>query len=78
MDYFIVAVLTLTAIYFHWWLYVRFKRWGDRDLALSMAGADAQKKAWMLERLAEAQAQKLKGAALQAWLERVAADYKPS
>ena len=37
MDYFIVAVLTLTAIYFHWWLYVRFKRWGDRDLALSMA-----------------------------------------
>ena len=78
MDYFIVAVLTLNAIYFHWWLYVRFKRWGDRDLALSMAGADAQKKAWMLERLAEAQAQKLKGAALQAWLERVAADYKPS
>ena len=78
MDYFIVAVLTLTAIYFHWWLFVRFKRWGDRDLALSMAGADTQKKAWMLERLAEAQAQKLKGAALQAWLERVAADYKPS
>ena len=78
MDYFIVAVLTLTAIYFHWWLFVRSKRWGDRDLALSMAGADTQKKAWMLERLAEAQAQKLKGAALQAWLERVAADYKPS
>lgn len=75
MDYFIIAVLTFTAIYFHWWLYVRFKRWGDRDLALSMAGEDTAKKAYMLEHLAQAQSQKLKGAQLQAWLERVAADY---
>ena len=76
MDYFIIAFLTFTAIYFHWWLYVRFKRWGDRDLALSMAGEDVAKKAYMLERLAEAQEQKLKGAKLQAWLERAAADYR--
>lgn len=76
MDYFIIAFLTFTAIYFHWWLYVRFKRWGDRDLALSMAGEDAAKKAYMLERLAEAQEQKLKGAKLQAWLEQAAANYR--
>lgn len=75
MDYFIIAVLTITAIYFHWWLYVRFKRWGDRDLALSMAGDDAAKKAFMLERLTQAQSQKLKGVELQDWLERAAASY---
>ena len=76
MDYFIIAVLTFTAIYFHWWLYVRFKRWGDRDLALSMAGTDTAKKAYMLEQLAQAQGKKLKGAELQACLERAAADYR--
>jgi hypothetical protein len=76
MDYFIIAVLTITAIYFHWWLYVRFKRWGDRDLALSMAGDDAAKKAFMLERLTQAQSQKLKGAELQSWLENAAAEYR--
>lgn len=75
MDYFIVAFLTFTAIYFHWWLYVRFKRWGDRDLALSMAGDDGAKKSYMLERLAQAHNQKLKGAALQAWLEKAASEY---
>jgi hypothetical protein len=75
MDYFIIAALTFAAIYFHWWLYVRFKRWGDRDLALSMAGDDADKKNYMLEQLALAQEQRLKGAELQARLERAAADY---
>jgi hypothetical protein len=76
VDYFIIAALTFAAIYFHWWLYVRFKRWGDRDLALSMAGTDAAKKTYMLEQLAQAQGKKLKGAELQAWLERAAADYR--
>lgn len=76
MDYFIITALTISAIYFHWWLYVRFKRWGDRDLALSMAGNEASKKNYMLECLAQAQKQKLKGAELQAWLERAAADYR--
>ena len=78
MDYLIIAFLTFTAIYFHWWLYVRFKRWGDRDLALSMAGQDPAKKAYMLERLAHAKSQKLNGAELQAWLERAAAQYPAS
>ena len=76
MDYVIIAFLTFTAIYFHWWLYVRFKRWGDRDLALSMADNDPAKRTYMLERLAQAQSQKLKGAALQDWLERAATEYR--
>lgn len=38
MDYFIIAVTTLAGLYFHGWLYVRIKRWMDRDLALSLAG----------------------------------------
>lgn len=75
MDYFIIAFLTFTAIYFHWWLFVRFKRWGDRDLALSMANNDPAKKAYMLEKLAEAQSQKIKGKQLQAWLEQAASNY---
>jgi hypothetical protein len=37
MDYFIVASISLAGLYFHWWLYVRIKRWMDRDLALSLA-----------------------------------------
>ncbi|MCP1443802.1 hypothetical protein J3D54_002934 [Pseudomonas sp. GGS8] len=44
MDYFIIVVTTIAGLYFHWWLYVRIKRWGDRDLALSLADKDPQKK----------------------------------
>jgi hypothetical protein len=76
MDYFIIAFLTFTAIYFHWWLFVRFKRWGDRDLALSMANNDPAKKTYMLEQLAKAQSQKIKGKQLQAWLEQAANNYQ--
>ena len=76
MDYFIIAFLTFTAIYFHWWLFVRFKRWGDRDLALSMANDDPGKEAYMLEQLAKAQSQKIKGKQLQAWLEQAASNYR--
>ncbi|SDI02604.1 hypothetical protein SAMN05216603_11946 [Pseudomonas benzenivorans] len=76
MDYFIIASLTLAGLYFHWWLYLRIKRWADRDLALSMARADAGKKDYMLRRLAEAQAAKVKRRDLHAWLERAAADYR--
>lgn len=76
LDYFIIASLTLAGLYFHWWLYVRIKRWADRDLALSLAGASAAKKDYMLQRLAEAQAGHVKRRDLQAWLERAAADYR--
>jgi hypothetical protein len=44
MDYFIIVVTTVAGLYFHWWLYVRIKRWMDRDLALSLAGKDEQRR----------------------------------
>ena len=45
MDYLIIFVAVASGLYFHWWLYVRIKRWTDRDLALSLAGSDAAKRA---------------------------------
>jgi hypothetical protein len=47
----------------------------DRDLALALAGKDEQKKAFMLEQLASAQAQKIKRRDLPQWLEAAAAGY---
>lgn len=44
MDYFIIVVTTVAGLYFHGWLYVRIKRWMDRDLALALAGKDERKK----------------------------------
>ncbi|HCS45305.1 MAG TPA: hypothetical protein DIW52_21165 [Pseudomonas sp.] len=75
MDYFIIVVTTVAGLYFHGWLYVRIKRWMDRDLALSLAGADEHKKAFMLHQLANAQAQKIKRRDLPQWLEAAAAGY---
>ncbi len=60
MDYLIIFITTATGLYFHGWLYVRIRRWMDRDLALSLAGKDEGKRAFMLERLADARAQKIK------------------
>ena len=76
MDYFIIAVTTLAGLYFHGWLYVRIKRWMDRDLALSLAGDDEHKRVFMLQRLDSARAQKVKRKELAAWLERAAAEYR--
>ena len=75
MDYLIIFVTTVAGLYFHWWLYVRIKRWMDRDLALSLAGKDEGKRAFMLERLEQAQAQKIKRRDLPKWLEAAAAGY---
>lgn len=75
MDYFIIVVTTVAGLYFHWWIYVRIKRWVDRDLALSMAGDDPQRRAYMLEQLEEAKAAGIKRKALQAWLEQAASRY---
>lgn len=47
MDYFIIFITTAAGLYFHGWLYVRIKRWMDRDLALSLAGNDPEKKVFM-------------------------------
>ncbi|WP_339411908.1 hypothetical protein [Pseudomonas sp. EA_35y_Pfl2_R5] len=75
MDYFIVAITSVAGLYFHWWLYVRIRRWMDRDLALSLAGDSVAKRSYMLARLAEAQAAGIKRSALPAWLEHAAAHY---
>ncbi|WP_460140099.1 hypothetical protein [Pseudomonas sp. S2_E01] len=75
MDYFIIVVTTVAGLYFHWWIYVRIKRWMDRDLALSLAGDDEHKKLFMLQQLANAQTQKIKRRDLPQWLEAAAADY---
>ncbi len=75
MDYFIIIVTTVAGLYFHWWLYVRIKRWMDRDLALALAGNDEQKKAFMLQQLASARQQNIKRRDLPQWLEAAAATY---
>ena len=75
MDYFIVAVATLSGLYFHWWIYVRIKRWINRDLALSMAQGNTQKQAYMLDKLIEAQTLKIKKNELHDWLQRAADQY---
>ena len=71
----IVAVVSALAIALHVALFVLFRRWMDRDLALSLAGKDADKRAYMLTRLAEAKASKVPGKQLQAWLEQAAGEY---
>lgn len=75
MDYFIVVVTTVAGLYFHWWLYMRMRRWMDRDLALSIAGVDPGKRAYMLQRLEQARVEKVKRKELAGWLEREAAGY---
>lgn len=72
MDYFIIVVATVAGLYFHGWLYVRIKRWMDRDLALSLAGDDPQKRIFMLQCLEQALQQKIKRRDLPAWLQNAA------
>ena len=77
MDYFIIVVTTLAGLYFHGWLYLRIRRWIDRDLALSLAGDDAQKRAFMLQQLEQARALKIKRGDLPLWLKNAAQHYTP-
>ena len=76
MDYFIIVVTTAAGLYFHWWLYWRIRRWMDRDLALSLAGDDPAKRAYILERLEDAKRQHIKRRDLPQWLQRAADDYR--
>ena len=78
MDYFIVFITTVTGLYFHRWLYKRIQRWTDRHLALSFAGDDQAKRSYMLERLQQAYAERVKRKTLATWLEQAAAQYRPS
>ncbi|HEN8798000.1 hypothetical protein HP546_19640 [Pseudomonas sp. CM25] len=75
MDYFIIVVTTAAGLYFHGWLYLRIRRWMDRDLALSLAGADPGKRAYMLQRLQQARTQKVGRKQLAGWLQREAKGY---
>ena len=72
-DYLVVAVVSALAIALHVVLFVLFRRWMDRDLALSFAGDDAGKRAWMLEQLARARREGVRRRDLPAWLQRAAA-----
>lgn len=75
MDYFIIVVTTLAGLLFHAWLFVRFRRWADRDLALSFAGKDPAKRDWMLARLEEARQRKVRRRDLHAWLQRAEREF---
>lgn len=75
LEYFIIAVATLSGLYFHWWLMVRIRRWSNRDLALSMAGDDQAKRDYMLVQLEQAQREKVSRKELEAWLQRAADAY---
>lgn len=75
MDYFIVAAAILSGLYFHWWLFLRIKRWINRDLALSMALGNPDKQAYMLSKLNEATKLKINKKELQGWLQHAADQY---
>ncbi|MGQ7814960.1 hypothetical protein ACUTAH_04675 [Metapseudomonas furukawaii] len=76
MDYVIIVITTAAGLYFHWWLYVRIKRWMDHDLALSFAEGDKAKQAFMLEQLQAARAEGIRRRDLQAWLEQASRRYR--
>ncbi|MCY1212082.1 hypothetical protein D9M68_449280 [compost metagenome] len=76
MDYFIIVITTAAGLYFHWWLYVRIKRWMDRDLALSLAEGDKAKQAFMLEQLEQARKEGIKRKQLPDRLRQAADDYR--
>ena len=75
MDYFIIVVTTVAGLYFHGWLYLRIRRWIDRDLALSLAGDDLHKRAFMLQQLGQARIAKIKRSELPQWLKNAAQHY---
>lgn len=78
MDYFIIVVTTAAGLYFHWWLFRRIRQWSDRDLALSLAEGDADKRQYMLEQLARARSEGVRQRDLPNWLEHAAAQYRAS
>ena len=75
MDVAIVIVVSALALALHVVLFVVFRRWMDRDLALSFAGGDAGKRAYMLDCLARAKREGIKRRDLPTWLEHAAGGY---
>ena len=78
LDYLLVAVVSALVIALHVVLFVLFRRWIERDLALSLAGDDPVRREWMLEMLAEARRNRVRRRDLEAWLRRAAARAPPS
>lgn len=74
-DIAIVALVSAIAIALHVGLFLLFRGWMDRDLALSFAGEDPARREWMLGRLRDARAQGVRRRELPAWLARAAAEY---
>ena len=72
IDLAIVAVVSALAIALHVALFVLFRRWMDRDLALSLAGDDPAKRSYLLQRLRHAKREGIRRKALAAWLQREA------
>lgn len=70
--YVIVVVTTVLVIALHAGLYWKIRGWMDRDLALRLAGEDEARRAYMLERLAEARRLGVRRRDLPQWLEEVA------
>ena len=70
--YVVVAVTTVLVIALHAGLYWKIRGWMDRDLALRLAGEDEGRRAYMLERLAEARLLGVRRRDLPQWLERMA------
>lgn len=74
-DLVIVLAVSAAAIILHVVLFVVFRRWMDRDLALSFAGNDPDKRDYMLAQLHDAKARRIGRRALAAWLEQASARY---
>ena len=71
-DLAIVVLVSALAIALHVALFVLFRRWMDRDLALSLAGDDPAKRSYLLQRLRHAKREGIRRKALAAWLQREA------
>ena len=75
LDYVIVAVVSALAIAMHVVLYVLIRRWMDRGLALSFAGADEAKRDYMRACLERAKREGVRRRDLPDWLQRQAERY---
>ena len=75
-DIAIVVIVSALAIALHVALFVIFRGWMDRDLALSFAEDDAGKRRYMLDCLARAKRERVTRRDLAGWLERAAGAYR--
>lgn len=74
-DIAIVALVSVPAIALHVALFVLFRRWMDRDLALSFAGEDEAKRDYMRACLERAKREGVRRRDLPDWLQRQAERY---